>query len=327
LAVGDGTSALGELVPPDLSELLRSRQLVLRRPVWGRRHGRHASARAGVGLDFRDHRAYVPGDDPRQLDWRAVARRDRLVLRQTEAEDELALVLAVDVGANMGYGEGPRRKLTVARALAGALTWAAVRQGDAVGLVLAGDDAIDAGLLRPGSGHDRLDAVARKLIAAPGRGRAPMRELLPRIAPRLPRRSLVVLISDLLDFAGELDDAVAVEHELLRGLAQLRARNHDVVVLQVLHRDELDFPWGDARLVRFVDRRGLRPQIEGTGSGLRQRYLERIGAHLRWLEQACESHGILLERITTERALAPTFMGLLARLAGDAEGAATTEVR
>lgn len=319
----EGSAALGELVPAELSELLRTQQLALRRPVWGRRHGRHQSARAGVGLDFRDHRAYVPGDDPRQLDWRAVARRDRLVLRQTEAEDELPVVLAVDVGANMGYGEGPRRKLNVARAFAGALTWAAIRQGDSVGLVLAGDDDIDASLLRPGSGHDRLDAIARKLVGAAAKGRAPMRELLPRVAPRLRRRSLFVLISDLLDFATQVDDAHEVEQELLRGLSQLRARNHDVVVLQVLHQDELEFPWTDARMVRFVDRRGLREQVEGTGAGLRQRYLARIGAHLQWLDQTCESHGILLERVTTARALAPAFMGLLARLAGDVAVAST----
>ncbi|HWB80837.1 MAG TPA: DUF58 domain-containing protein [Nannocystaceae bacterium] len=318
----EGSAALGELVPAELSELLRTQQLALRRPVWGRRHGRHQSARAGVGLDFRDHRAYVPGDDPRQLDWRAVARRDRLVLRQTEAEDELPVVLAVDVGANMGYGEGPRRKLGVARAFAGALTWAAIRQGDSVGLVLAGDDEIDASLLRPGSGHDRLEAIARKLVAAPAKGRAPMRELLPMVAPRLRRRSLFVLISDLLDFATQVDDAHEVEQELLRGLAQLRAKNHDVVVLQVLHQDELEFPWSDSRLVRFVDRRGLREQVEGTGAGLRQRYLARIGAHLRWLDETCEAHGILIERISTARALAPAFMGLLARLAGDVEAMA-----
>ncbi len=313
---GVGSAALGDLVPAELSELLRTQQLLLRRPVWGRRHGRHASARAGVGLDFRDHRAYVPGDDPRQLDWRAVARRDRLILRQTEAEDELPVVLVVDVGANMGYGEGPRKKLTYARALAGALAWAAIRQGDAVGLVLAGDDQLDSTLLRPGSGHDRLDAIARKLMSAPCRGRAPMRELLARVAPRLRRRSLVVLLSDLLDPAEQVDDAGEIEHELLRGLSQLRARNHDVVVLQILHSDELEFPWSDTRLVRFVDRRGLRVPVEGTGAGLRQRYLARIGAHMRWLDETCESHGILLERITTERALGPAFMGLLGRLAG-----------
>ena len=73
------SDALATIVPAELQELLRSRNLTLSAPIWGRRHGRHASARAGLGLDFRDHRAYVPGDDPRMLDWRAVARRQRLV--------------------------------------------------------------------------------------------------------------------------------------------------------------------------------------------------------------------------------------------------------
>ena len=89
-----------------------------------------------------------------------------------------------------------------------------------------------------------------------------------------------------------------------------------------LHRDELEFPWSDSRLVRFVDRRGLRQPVEGSGAGLRQRYLARIATHLSWLDQTCESHGILLERITTDRALAPTFMALLARLAGAPDVAA-----
>src|SRR5690606_14139521 len=92
----DTTETIARILPADLRELLRTRVLLLQRPVWGRRHGRHRSARAGMGLDFRDHRAYVPGDDPRRLDWRAVARRDRLVLRQTESEDELPVVLVVD---------------------------------------------------------------------------------------------------------------------------------------------------------------------------------------------------------------------------------------
>ena len=78
---------LGQLVPPELREALRGQALVLRRLALGRRHGRHASVRAGVGLDFRDHRPYVAGDDPRRLDWRAIARRDRPVLRQTDSED------------------------------------------------------------------------------------------------------------------------------------------------------------------------------------------------------------------------------------------------
>src|SRR5690606_1369373 len=99
--------------------------------VWGRRFGRHRSARAGVGLDFRDHRPYVPGDDPRRLDWRAVARRERLVLRQTEAEDELSLCIVFDGSGGMAYGESDASpstsKLRAAWAVAGGLAWLAAR--------------------------------------------------------------------------------------------------------------------------------------------------------------------------------------------------------
>lgn len=312
------SAALGELVPAELSELLRTQDLRLRRPVWGRRHGRHPSRRVGLGLDFRDHRPYSPGDDPRQLDWRAVARRDRLVLRQTEAEDDLALVVVADCGAAMGYPGTDRapRKWDVARSLAAALSWAAIRQGDAVGLVVGRDGELDSGLLRPAAGHERLDAIARALLGAQPAGRVPWRELLPSVAHRLPRRSLLVVFSDLLDPAETVDDADAVLAELLRGLAHLRAREHDVVVVQVLHRDEIEFPWDDRRTLKFVDRRGLRAPIEGTGVNLRANYLARLGKHLSQLELDCEAHGLFLERVLHDAPLGATFMGMLARLAG-----------
>lgn len=310
------SAALGELVPEDLSELLRTQDLRLRRPVWGRRHGRHSSKRVGVGLDFRDHRPYSPGDDPRQLDWRAVARRDRLVLRQTESEDDLALVLVVDGGASMGYGQDRRRKFDVARTLAASLAWAAIRQGDAVALALGREGAFDTGLLRPAAGHERLDAIARSLLRTEPAGRVPWRDLLPTIGHRLPRRSLIVLFSDLLDTAERIDDADEVQAELLRGLAHLRARHHDVVVVQVLHRDEVEFPWDDRRTLEFVDRRGLRPRVEGTGVNLRANYLARLEAHLRGLAESCEAQGVFLERVLHDAALGATFMGMLGRLAG-----------
>ncbi len=334
--MADGSSTLGALVPADLGELLRTRVLQVRRPVLGRRHGRHAARRVGLGLDFRDHRAYVPGDDPRQLDWRAVARRDRLVLRQTEAEDELSLVIVLDAGANMAYGQGPHAKFAAARALAAAFAWTAIRQGDRVGLVIARDGDIDTSLLRPATGPDRLEAVARSLGRSEPKGRAPMRGLLTRVAARLPARTVVLFVSDLLDAATQVgtppktpsapgvspsttDDADEVQAEVLGGLAQLRARGHDLVVLQTLHRDEVEFPWDGHRLLRFVDPRGLRVDIEGTAASLRTRYLERFETHLRALDSACEAQGVMLARVISDEPLARTFATLLGRLAGDVD--------
>jgi uncharacterized protein (DUF58 family) len=317
MATTGGSSSLGALVPADLGELLRTRVLRVRRPVWGRRHGRHAARRVGLGLDFRDHRAYVAGDDPRQLDWRAVARRDRLVLRQTEAEDELSLVAVLDAGANMGYGAGPHGKLAVAKALVAAFAWTAIRQGDRVGLVLAGGGRADTSLARPAAGGDRLETIARSLGRTEAVGRAPLGAVLASVAPRLSPRSVVIVVSDVLDAANVVDDADAAQSELLGGLAQLRARGHDVVLLQTLHRDELEFPWTGARLLKFVDPRGLRVDIEGAAGSLRARYLERMRAHLAALDSACEAQGVMLVRIATDAPLGAAFADLLGRLAGD----------
>ena len=318
--------ALGRLVPSELRELLRGRQLVVRRPVWGQRPGRHTAARAGLGLDFRDHRPYVPGDDPRRLDWRAVARRERLVLRRTESEDELSLVLLLDGGAGMGDGEGGEHKLRYAHAIAGGLAWLAHRQGDPVGLALGRLQAVDASLARPRTGRERLSALALRMAEATPQGRCPWSPMLAAVAPRLPRRSLVVVLSDLLDPGTRPDDADAVLDELLRGLAQLRARQHDVVIVQVLHADELSFPWAERSMLRFEDLRGLRPPLEAPGRSLREEYLQRLGAHLRQLDDRCEAEGLVLLRVATDQPVEDAFVGLLGRLSGEA-GLPSAEVR
>lgn len=318
--------ALGRLVPAALRERLRGRALVVQRPVWGRRHGRHAAARVGVGHDFRDHRAYVPGDDPRRLDWRAVARRDRLVLRRTESEDELSITLVLDDGAGMDYGEGPTNKARYARAVAGGLAWLALRQGDPVGIAMGRQQTVDASLVRPRSGRERLTALAHRLHEARPRGRCPWPSLMTAVAPRLPRRSLLVLLTDLLDPGTTADDADEVLDELLRGLAQLRARNHDVVIVQTLHRDELSFPWTEGGMLRFEDLRELRAPLEGPGRNLREGYLKRLGEHLEHLEERCEAEGLLLLRQVTDAPVEDAFLQLLGRLAGEPAAASTAEV-
>lgn len=313
----ESSEALAQIIPPELRELLRSRALLLQRPVWGRRHGRHRSARAGLGLDFRDHRPYVAGDDPRRLDWRAVARRDRLVLRQTEAEDELPLVLVTDAGGGMAYGEGPQQKIAAARAVAGGLAWLALRQGDRVGLVIGQEGEVDARLMRPSGGHDREVALARALLERAPAGACPWSEMLAELAPRLPQRSLVVLLSDFLDPASPAnEDPDAALQALLGSMARLRARQHDVVLVQVLHRDELEFPWTERRMLRFVDLWRRREPVEGPGAGLREGYLARLGDYLRGVESRCEQSGLFFERLVTDTPLAEAFVALLGRLAG-----------
>lgn len=318
------SEALARLLPADLRELLRTRTLMLQRPVWGRRQGRHRSARAGVGLDFRDHRPYVPGDEIRHLDWRAVARRDRLVLRQTEAEDELPVSIIIDGSGGMGYGSGRTRKIDAARSIAGALAWLASAQGDTVGLSVGLEGRAEAELARPASGHERMVAVTKLLLDLQPSGVCPWPEVLAAVVPRLPRRSLVVVLSDLLDPGGQ--GRSEDDEALLRGLSQLRARQHDVVVVQLLHADETGFPWEQRRMMRFVDLHGQREPIEAAASNLRDDYLQRMREHLQWLDRRCEAEGLFLERWQTDAPLADAFVSMLARLSGVA-GAASDSAR
>jgi uncharacterized protein (DUF58 family) len=316
VSTAGGRGDIGGVVPPEVRELLRGQALVLQRPVWGPRHGRHPSVRTGVGLDFRDHRPYVPGDDPRMLDWRAIARRDRLVLRQTESEDELSLFLALDRSAAMAYGEGESSKAYVADAIAGALALLAIRQGDRVGLALGRAGDMDASLLRPLGGNDRLSAIAQVLQRNEPAGQCPWPRIIGRIAPRLARRSLLVLISDFLDPCGHAGKEA--EAELLRGLARLRARDHDIILVQVLHRDEVEFPWADRRMIRFEDARGAREPVEGAGVRLREGYLARLRSHLERLDHTCERDGLFLHRVVSDDPVAEALVTLLGRLAGSA---------
>lgn len=311
--------ALAAVLPPALRELIRGHALTLGRPVWGQRAGRHRAARAGLGQLFRAHRPYVPGDDPRLLDWRAMARRDRPVLRQTEGEDELALVLLADVSGGMSYGEGDSNKMRASAGLLAALALLAIRQGDRVGLASGGVGA----LLRPAGGTPRLHAIAGALaraIEGPPAGTCPWPELVAAAAPRLPRRSLVIAASDLLDPCG--GDAAA-EAALWRSFAGLRARGHDVVLLQVLHRDELAPPWAGGELLRVLDPRGSAPPLEGRAATLLRGYQERLQAHLDGIDAAAEAAGIHVARVISDEPLAAAFLDLLARLAGAPAPAAT----
>lgn len=310
------------LIPASLRAALARRELRLRRPVVGVRHGAHRSLRPGVGQDFRDYRAYVPGDDPRQLDWRAAARSQKLVVRQTESEEELDVFFVLDGSGGMAYGEDERGKWRRASSVAAALASVALRQGDRVGLIVGRDGRVDAELLEPTGRRHRLRDMATRLSTREPAGDCPWPALLATLAPKLAtrRRALVVLFSDFLDPGGTGTDERDADLELLQGLASLRASGHDVALLQILHADERTFPWDRPRVLELEDPRGRRSTVEGPGSSLRAEYLRRLDAHQNWLARTCEHGGLTLTQLRTEDDVVGQVLELLRRFAGGAPG-------
>jgi uncharacterized protein (DUF58 family) len=266
--------------------------------VEGYYSGQHRSPWRGASVEFADHRPYTHGDELRHLDWRLYGRSDRFFVKQFEAETNLTVTLAVDASASMGYPEDGLAKLDCACYLAAGLAYLAWRQRDAVGLkVLAGEGERDLPH-RTSRGH--LQGVFDGLEALEAGGQAGPADALMGLGSGLRRRGLVVLLSDLLD----------EPEELLRGLGLLRGRGHDVIVLQVLDRSELDLGMRGPSIFEDME---TGERLSTDADELREEYSEAIRAHADMLHDGCTSRGMDHELMVTDRPLGRALTAYLAR--------------
>src|ERR1041385_4548644 len=105
-------------------------ELLARTVVEGVTSGRHRSPYLGLSLDFAEHRAYMPGDDIRRVDWRLYARTDRYYVKQFEADTNANVVLLLDVSKSMDYRSTGVSKLDYGRFLTATLAYFCKQQGD-----------------------------------------------------------------------------------------------------------------------------------------------------------------------------------------------------
>src|SRR5437763_5246805 len=89
---------------PALVERLNHLQLSARKVVEGTLTGQHRSPVKGASVEFRQHRFYTPGDEPRRLDWRVLARTDRPYIKEYDEETNLRCQLVLDASGSMAYG-------------------------------------------------------------------------------------------------------------------------------------------------------------------------------------------------------------------------------
>ncbi len=305
---------LAERIPPDLHAFARRQALSLRAAVAGGPLGRHRARHTGHGVDFFDHRAYSPGDDPRRLDWRAIGRRDRPVVRRTEAERAVTLTLLLDAGGAMAYGT-PARKFDAAVAMALALAIIAVRGADRFSAWAGCDGAVRPLVPRPRGTMAAVSELAEACAGLSPAGTCPWRPLLDAAGrTRGPGTHVVAVLSDLLDAGAGAPDPVAEEHAIVERLRHL-AHRRGVLVLRTLHADEQTFPFDDD-FVRFVDLRGVHPDVEADPAALRAAYLAARAEHDAWLHEALRPHGIALVEAEVPGSLVPPVRRALAALAG-----------
>lgn len=212
--------------------------------------GEHVARRKGGSAEFHEHRPYVAGDDLRRIDWLAFARTGEPVIKQFRTEEDVVLRLLVDASASLDFGDPS--KAEVARRLAAALAYMALAGSQRAQLCVAGGEgARGPGLDRitqPRRGRNALAAVLRDLTSVRMGGAVDLSRAIEQTVRRAHRPGMLVVLSDFFD-----------PGPVLTTLGRARAAGHDVFLVQVLAREEVepsfegDFTLEDAETGATVD--------------------------------------------------------------------------
>ena len=271
------------LLPQDAVAQIARLELLARGMVEGFVAGRHKSPHKGFSVEFAEHRQYVPGDDLRTLDWRVYGRHDRYYVKEYMEETNLRATIVLDASGSMNYrGDAAAQidgkalsKFEYARYVAAALSYLLIHQQDAVGLVTF--DTRMREYLPAKSQASQVRRVLTELHATEPGGETRMAPMLHEVADRIPRRGLVILISDLFDDADEL----------LKALHHFNYCMHEVIVLHVMAEEELTFPFGS--FSSFRDLEGAIDTLQVDPKTIRSRYLNRIREFIEKIRKGCGS--------------------------------------
>ena len=218
---------------PETLARIRPFQLRARALVEGLVTGLHKSPLRGQSIEFAEHREYTPGDDLRQVDWKVYGRSDRYYLKQYEDETNLVCYILLDQSKSMAYrGENSSlSKLEYAQLIGFSIAHLVVSQQDSAGLVTFGDQIEN--WLNPSSSTSHLDSIIQVMESDTNAHRTDLASVLSDITNRIRKPGLLFILSDMLDS----------EDGILRSIRMMRHAGHDVVAIQVLDQEEIQFPF------------------------------------------------------------------------------------
>jgi uncharacterized protein (DUF58 family) len=284
--------------------------------VEGVMSGQHRSPYHGFSVEFAQHRPYAAGDDLRHLDWKVFARTDKLYLKQYQQETNLDLMLLVDSSGSMAFGSRPfaqasgtgRQRSPLGRlewskfdhatAVAAALGYIALQQGDRAGLVVFADEVRR--LVRRSSAKGTWRQMVGALSTHPVERPTDLGRVVDQVLAKLSNRCLLVLISDCF-----------ADPETFRAaLARIRHRRHDLIVFQVLDRRETDFDFSDAAPFEGLEGE---PRLRVDPRAIREAYVHAISAHIERIERLTRSLGFDYQQVGTHEWLGPPLAAFVAR--------------
>jgi uncharacterized protein (DUF58 family) len=275
---------------PDVIAQIADLTLRSRRLVEGAISGQHRSPFHGFNVEFAEYREYTPGDDLRRLDWRVFARTDRHYIKQYEEESNVRVTFLVDASASMNYrGAGAvLSKFDYSSTLVVALAMLLSRQQDPVGLVLFDEAATT--VLPPSATQAQILVLSGLLERCKPARKTELGGLLLALADQFRRRNLLVIVSDLFTDLSALYD----------GLNRLRFSGHEVLIMQVLDRDELDLPFEGPTIFRDIEGE---EELFAEPWAFRRSYQNAMKEFLDEVRQECGGRGYDHVRFVTDEPL------------------------
>ncbi len=287
-----------ELADPEFFSRLDGIELRARSVVEGFLHGLHRSPYVGFSVEFASHHEYVPGDDPRHINWKIYARQHRLYVKEFDGDTNLNLYVLLDVSGSMACASLGRSKLSYAATLAAALAHLAIRQHDAAGVTLFADSVLAS--LPPRATANQQQEILGLISSVVPRAPTDAGRAIHQAAELCRKRGLVAVISDCFDDIPRIMD----------GLDHLLFLKHEVMLFQVLDPWERDLPLEGN--VRFRDLE-TGETLTTLSEGVRDSYRKAVRDWLTELDRECLSRGIDRVELTTDDPLDRALMDYFVR--------------
>lgn len=221
--------------------------------------GRYESVFRGQGVEFKEVREYVPGDDVRAIDWNVTARTGVPHVKVLTEERELTLLIMVDASGSQRFGSVRQLKIELSAEVSAVLAFSAIQNNDKVGLVIFTDE-IEL-FLPPRKGRQHALRVIREVLYHQPRSKKTNIAFALEFANKiLKRKAIVLIISDFQDAGFEKN-------------LKLLARKHDVIACLIVDPRERELP--DVGLVKVLDSEsGEEMVIDTSSSFLREEFVK-----------------------------------------------------
>ena len=228
----------------------------------------------------------MPGDDLKFLDWLLFARTDHYYIKRSEEETNVRCFLLLDRSGSMAFGTNNLTKWDYACFLCSCFGYLMLKQQDAVGLALfsAKPDV----LVPPRCRSTHLHHIMRMMVQHPPAGGSDLPASLQALVRRLKRRSLVVIVSDLID----------APEETLKAIRLIGAHRHDVIVFQIHDAAESEFNFEGAALFRDLE---SGEELEVDPATIRQAYADKFQELAAFYQKGLSEVGIDYQPVNTRQ--------------------------